>query len=52
MISIKGWAYQAVLMPLCGDDATLASLLFALAFVFINWLIGLILYKKKIYIKI
>lgn len=52
LISIKGWAYQAVLMPLSGDDATLASLLFALIFVIINWLIGLILYKKKIYIKI
>lgn len=52
MISIKGWCYQAVLMPLCGDDATLASLFFALLFVMLNWLIGLILYKKHIYIKI
>lgn len=52
MISIKGWCYQGVLMPLCGDDATLASLCFAIIFVLINWLIGLILYKKKIYIKI
>ena len=40
------------LMPLCGGDATLASLLFAILFVAINWLVGLILYKNKIYIKI
>lgn len=52
MISISGYAYRGLFMPLCGDDATLASLLFAITFVLINWLIGLILYKKKIYIKI
>lgn len=52
MISVKGWIYEAVLMPLCGSDATLASLVFALTFVIFNWLIGLYLYKKKIYIKI
>jgi len=52
LISIKGWAYEAMLMPCCGGNATLASLLFAILFVLINWLIGLILYKKKIYIKI
>ena len=52
MISLKGWVYRAVCMPLAADDATLASLLFAIAFVLVNWLIGLILYKKKIYIKI
>lgn len=52
IISIKGWIYEAVLMPLCGSDATLASLIFALTFVIFNWLIGLYLYKKKIYIKI
>ena len=51
MISIKGWIYQGVLMPLFGD-ATFASLVFALLFLIFNWLIGLILYKKKIYIKI
>lgn len=52
MISIKGYVYQAILNPLCGDDATLASLCFAILFVILNWLIGLILYKKHIYIKI
>lgn len=51
-ISVKGWIYKAVLMPVSGDDATLASLLFALAFVGFNWIIGYILYKKRIYIKI
>lgn len=52
MISIKGYIYKAIMMPLACDDATLASLFFALFFVLINWLVGLILYKKKIYIKI
>ena len=51
MISISGYFYRGILMPICGD-ATLASLCFAIIFVLINWLIGLILYKKKIYIKI
>ena len=52
MISLKGWIYKGVLMPACGDDATLASLAFAILFVLFNWCIGYILYKKKIYIKI
>ena len=52
MISIKGWIYEAVLTPLCLGNPTLASLLFALLFVALNWSIGLILYRKKIYIKI
>lgn len=50
--SINGLVYTDALMPLCGGDATLASLLFAILFVAINWLVGLILYKNKIYIKI
>ncbi len=52
MIAIKTWIYKALLMPVCGDDATLASLLFAILFVMLNWCVGYILYKKKIYIKI
>lgn len=52
MISIHGWLYRAVMMPLCFGDATLASLLFALVFVGINWAVGYVLYKKRIYIKI
>lgn len=50
--SLKGYIYNGILMPACADDATLASLAFALLFVIVNWLVGLILYKKKIYIKI
>lgn len=50
--TLKGWIYKDVLMPVCCDDATLASLIFAILFVIVNWLVGLILYKKKIYIKI
>lgn len=50
--SIKGYIYEDCLMPLCGGDATLASLVFALAFVGFNWIFGYILYKKQIYIKI
>ena len=50
--TLKGWIYQAVLMPACADNATLASLCFAILFVLLNWCIGDILYKKKIYIKI
>lgn len=52
MISIKGWLYQAIWMPVCGGDATLASLFFAITFVCICWLVGYYLYKHKIYIKI
>ena len=51
-MSIKGCIYRDMLMPLCGGDATLASLVFALLFVGVNWCVGYILYKKKIYIKI
>lgn len=52
MISIHGWVYEAMLMPICCGNATLASLIFALLFVLVNWCVGYILYKKKIYIKI
>lgn len=52
VISIKNWVYQIFLMPICRDDATLASLIFALLFVLLNWCVGYVLYKKKIYIKI
>ena len=52
MISIKGWIYQAVLIPACAGDNTLASLCFALLFVIFTWCFGQILYKNKIYIKI
>lgn len=51
-ISLTGWLYRAVMMPVCGGSAVNASLLFAITFVLFNWCIGYILYKKKIYIKI
>ena len=50
-LRISGYVYRDILVPACGDP-TLASLCFAILFVLVNWLIGLILYKKKIYIKI
>lgn len=51
MTSLTGWVYEGVLIPIFGDP-TLASLVFALVFVIANWAVGLVLYKKKIYIKI
>ena len=51
MISIKSLIYKEALIPLLGD-ATVASCVYALLFVCLNWSIGYILYKKKIYIKI
>ncbi|WP_165045308.1 acyltransferase family protein [Dysgonomonas sp. ZJ709] len=50
IISIHGFIYKICLQPLLGDY--LGSLCFALLFVGFNWVIGYILYKKKIYIKI
>jgi predicted acyltransferase len=49
-ISLKGFFYSQWLIPAFGDY--LGSLIFALIFVIINWFIGHILYKKKIYIKL
>ncbi|MFV0419115.1 MAG: acyltransferase family protein [Dysgonomonas sp.] len=49
-ISIKGFLYSAVLQPALGDY--FGSLIFALLFVLFSWLVGNLLYKKKIYIKI
>lgn len=50
-LSIKSWIYAETLVPMLGDK-TLASLIYALLFIALNWSIGYILYKKKIYIKI
>ncbi len=49
--SIHEWIYSEALVPLLGDR-TFASLVYALVFIGINWSIGYVLYKKKIYIKI
>lgn len=50
--SLHTWLYADVWTPLAGGDKVLGSLLYALAFVALNWCVGFILYKKKIYIKI
>lgn len=50
MISIHTFLYKIVLVPIFGDLN--GSLAYALIFVTINWLVGNILYKKQIYIKI
>lgn len=48
--SLHGYIYSGLLQPVFGDKG--GSLVFALLFVLLNWAIGYILYKKKIYIKI
>lgn len=48
--SLKTFAYKHMLQPALGDYP--GSLVFALGFVFICWLIARYLYKKKIYIKL
>jgi predicted acyltransferase len=48
--SIHFFIYKVCLQPYLGDY--FGSLIFALLFVALNWVIGNILYKKKIYIKI
>ena len=50
VITLKGYIYNICLQPVFGDY--LASFLFAALFVGFNWIIGNILYKKQIYIKI
>ena len=50
-MTLKGVIYNEWLVPLFGDE-TFASLIFALLFIGVNWLVGYVLYKKKIYIKI
>lgn len=52
VITLKGWVVKAVMEPVAGGDLTLASCLFAIFFVLVNWIFAYILYTKKIYIKI
>jgi len=49
-VSIHAYVYSQWLSPVFGD--LMGSLLFALLFVTLNWFIGNILYKKKIFIKL
>lgn len=50
--NLKGWFYYAVLDPVCCGDAQLASLVWALLFVGLNWLPGYWLYRRGISIRI
>ncbi|MDE6097405.1 MAG: DUF5009 domain-containing protein [Muribaculaceae bacterium] len=50
--SVKSLIYSDFLTSLTAGNATLASLFYAIFIVVAVWLVGLILYKKKIYIKI
>lgn len=52
MVSIHNIIYKSFLLNLMPECKYLASCLYAIIFVCINWGIGYILYKKKIYIKI
>lgn len=50
MMALKTYVYSVILQPTWGDY--LGSLTYALLFVALNWSIGYVLYKNKIYIKI
>lgn len=50
LMSIKGFLYNVGLQPFLGDYV--GSFIYAVLFVGFNWVIGSILYKKQIYIKI
>ena len=51
-VTIKNLICRYVLEPVSFGCPELASLLWAIFFIVLNWLIGLPLYRKKIYIKI
>jgi predicted acyltransferase len=48
-LGVKSFLYGDVLQPLLGDQS--GSVVYALFFVGVNWLLGCILYRKKIFIK-
>ncbi len=48
--SLYGWLYKTLFKPL--DDGNVGSLLFALTFMLICWSVCLVLYRRKIYVKI
>ncbi|MDX1478289.1 MAG: DUF5009 domain-containing protein [Saprospiraceae bacterium] len=49
-VNAFGWAYEAVFVPLAGNLN--GSLLFALTYVFIHWLIAWWLFRRRIFIKV
>ncbi len=50
VITGSGWLYNTIFVPLAGNLN--GSLLYAIAHVLFFWLIGLVLYKRKIFIKV
>jgi predicted acyltransferase len=51
IINGYSWLYQNVFEPL-SSNPKISSLLFALFHLALFWLIGLVLYKKRIFIKV
>ncbi|MEA2077071.1 MAG: hypothetical protein U9O95_03540 [Candidatus Marinimicrobia bacterium] len=51
-VSVKSWLFAKVFMPMANYSKIDASLMFALTTITIFWAISLILYRKKIFIKI
>jgi len=49
-MSLNGWIYQHLFLS--WTDGKTASLLFALLYMLVLWMVGLFLMKKKIYIKV
>jgi len=52
IVSTKTWLFAKIFMPMANYSRVDASLLFALTTITIFWAISLILYRKKIFIKI
>jgi len=50
MISVSGWFYQKVCVPIAGDTG--GSLMYAIILMMIIWGLSLILYRKKIMIRL
>ena len=50
VISLGGYVFSSILQPVFGNE--FGSLVYALLFVGLCWMVGNILYRKKIYIKI
>ncbi len=48
--SLQNWIFSGFIEPVFGPKA--GSLIYAISFVVISWLVGLCLYKKKIFIKL
>lgn len=49
-LSIKSWFYTTLIDPFFGDAS--GSLVYSLCFILLVWSLGLVLYRRKIYIKI